>query len=47
MVPTNLDKIEHFLSAYLGLTDERKWLVKVDMKLKKSRLAIQQAATRK
>lgn len=34
MLPTCADKIEHFLSAYLGLADERKWKTKVDNKLR-------------
>lgn len=34
MLPTTQDKIEHFFTAFLGLTDERKWFPKVDNKLK-------------
>jgi len=41
MLPTVSDKIEHFLSAFLGLTDSRKWATKVDNKLKKSKEIIQ------
>lgn len=41
MLPTVSDKIEHFLSAYLGLVDPHKWLKKVDNKLKKIKAVIQ------
>jgi hypothetical protein len=40
MLPTVNDKIEHFLTAFLGLSDGRKWAAKVDNKLKKSKSAI-------
>jgi hypothetical protein len=40
MLPTVSDKIEHFLSAQLGLTDVRKWQRKVDMKLVKIKSVI-------
>lgn len=35
MLPTAGDKMEHFLSAHLGLTDQRKWQRKVEAKLRK------------
>lgn len=41
MLPTVGDRIEHFLSAYLGLSDERRWRSKVDNKLKRVKSAIQ------
>lgn len=44
MLPTNNDKIEHFFSAFLGLTDERKWLKRVDNKLKKAKMIIKELA---
>lgn len=40
MLPTAADKIEHFLSAHLGLTDARKWQRKVEAKLKKIKSVI-------
>ncbi|RYH31487.1 hypothetical protein EON65_02515 [archaeon] len=33
MLPTVPEKMAHFLSAYLGLTDRRKWHHKVERKL--------------
>ena len=33
LLPTAADKMEHFLSAYLGLTDQRKWQRRVERKL--------------
>lgn len=41
MLPTFSDKIEHFLSAYLGLSDERRWRSRVENKLKRAKSAIQ------
>jgi hypothetical protein len=42
MLPTAADKIEHFLSAHLGLTDQRKWQRKVEAKLKKIKSVIKE-----
>jgi hypothetical protein len=42
MLPTVNDKIEHFLSAYLGLADHRRWQGKVDAKLKHAKNLITQ-----
>ena len=33
LLPTAADKMEHFLSAHLGLTDQRKWQRRVERKL--------------
>lgn len=40
MLPSKIEKIEHFLSAYLGLTDDRRWLGKIEKKIKKSQSAL-------
>lgn len=42
MLPTTNDKIEHFLSAHLGLSDTRKWQKKVEQKLKKIKSVIRE-----
>jgi hypothetical protein len=42
MLPTAKEKIEHFFTAFLGLTDERKWLKKVDNKLKKAKMMMKE-----
>lgn len=44
MLPTASDKMEHFLSAHLGLTDVRKWQRKVESKLKKIKSTIKEVA---
>jgi len=40
MLPTLPEKVEHFLSAYLGLADKRRWQQKVEMKLQAVKVAI-------
>ena len=45
MLPTASDKIEHFFSAHLGLTDTRKWQKKVDNKLKKIKSTIKEVGS--
>lgn len=45
MLPTASDKMEHFLSAHMGLTDVRKWQRKVESKLKKIKSTIKEVAT--
>lgn len=40
IVPTPGEKIEHFLSAYLGLTDTRRWKAKVDNRMKFTKAAM-------
>lgn len=47
MLPTMNDKIEHFLSAYLGLSDHRRWQGKVDAKLKHAKTLIKQLSESK
>ncbi len=42
MLPSNNDKIEHFISAYLGLTDPRRWQPKVDNRLKFTKAAMKE-----
>lgn len=37
MLPTDSEKIEHFLSAHLGLADHRRWHAKVTEKLKQTK----------
>lgn len=44
MLPTASDKMEHFLSAHMGLTDVRKWQRKVESKLKKIKSTIKEVA---
>jgi hypothetical protein len=44
MLPTVSDKIEHFLSAHLGLADSRKWQGRVDEKLKSSKKLIKKVS---
>eukprot|EP01036_Dinobryon_divergens_P031680 gene31680-41124_t len=34
ILPSHSEKVEHFFSAYLGLSDTRKWFMKVDARLK-------------
>ena len=46
ILPTLTEKIEHFLSAFLGLTDQRKWFSKVQRKLKTASSAIKDVAER-
>jgi hypothetical protein len=43
LLPTAQEKIEHFLSAYLGLADERKWTKKVQQKIKAVKAEINDA----
>jgi hypothetical protein len=45
MLPTAGDKMEHFLSAHLGLTDQRKWQRKVESKLKKIKSVIKEVGS--
>lgn len=45
MLPTASDKMEHFLSAHLGLTDQRKWQRKVENKLKKIKSVIKEVGS--
>ncbi len=45
MLPTASDKMEHFLSAHLGLTDNRKWQRKVESKLRKIRSVIREVGS--
>jgi hypothetical protein len=42
MLPTAPEKVEHFLSAYLGLSDKRRWAIKVEAKLFSAKAAIAQ-----
>jgi hypothetical protein len=43
-LPTTTERITHFLSAFLGLTDQRKWFTKVQKKLKNATIAIKEVA---
>lgn len=45
MLPTASDKMEHFLSAHLGLTDNRKWQRRVENKLKKIKSVIKEVGS--
>ena len=45
MLPTASDKMEHFLTAFMGLTDQRKWQRKVEAKLKKIKSTIKEVGT--
>ena len=45
MLPTANDKMEHFLSAHLGLTDNRKWQRKVESKLRKIKSVIKEVGS--
>lgn len=44
MLPSVPEKVEHFLSAYLGLADKRRWQGKVDAKLQAVKTAIARLA---
>mmetsp|Transcript_11163 Transcript_11163/g.24795 ORF Transcript_11163/g.24795 Transcript_11163/m.24795 type:complete len:503 (-) Transcript_11163:51-1559(-) len=44
LLPTASDKIEHFLSAQLGLTDPAQWQPRVDAKLQKIKSSIRELA---
>lgn len=46
ILPSVSEKMEHFLSAFLGLTDQRKWFSKVQRKLKTASSAIKDVAER-
>eukprot|EP00981_Chlorochromonas_danica_P010625 scaffold3290_cov165-Ochromonas_danica.AAC.68 len=42
MLPTPPEKVEHFLSAYLGLSDKRRWQQKVEKKVQAMKAVIAQ-----
>lgn len=47
VLPSPTEKIEHFLSAFLGLSDTKKWLNLVEKKLKLSKQIIKELADEK